>query len=83
MVSNPAFQLPAKKCKTKEEWENNFYGYTVPPKINRKLPLQGRSVDPCQCLEVLDDMYGIYNSLQVSTKHHNTLYKDILNFALH
>ena len=65
MVSNPAFSLPAKKPKTAEEKESEFYGYDVPPRIKRKIPLQHKSADPSQCLEVLDDMYGIYNSLQV------------------
>lgn len=65
MVSNPAFSVPTKKSKTLEDRESEFYGYRVPPKIKRRIPLQIRSADPCQCIDILDDMYGIYNSMQV------------------
>ncbi|RYH02890.1 hypothetical protein EON65_47630 [archaeon] len=47
------------------EKEKECYGFIHPPKIARKLPLLGKSSDPAQCLEVLDDIYAFYQATQV------------------
>lgn len=68
MSSNPLFTVNDVIDHEKLELQraSDFYGYNIPRQIKRRIPLQNRAADPCQCVEVLDDMYVLYHSLEVS-----------------
>jgi hypothetical protein len=44
---------------------DEIFGFALPPKINRRIPLQTKGSDPCLCLDIFDDMYAIYDAEEV------------------
>jgi hypothetical protein len=67
MVDNPSFAQPQGK-RIKKMSEADFYGFRIPQKIQRKMPLSLVNSDPCQCLHILDDMYAVYKENQVRVR---------------
>lgn len=82
MVNNPAaFVEPAaKRMKTQEEKESEFYGFRIPPRINRKVALQTKSADPRHCVDILDDIYAFYNELHDVYHARNMMTRNIESF---
>ena len=71
MAANPLFTVNDVIDREKLELQraSDFYGYQIPRKMRRKIALQNRAADPCQCIEILDDMYVLYHSLEVSYRN--------------
>lgn len=61
LTDNPISIVPS-TCSSSIQ---NIYGFNPPMKINRKIPQQSRAADPSLCLDLIDDMYAIYNDQEV------------------
>lgn len=61
LTDNPISTVPG-TCSSSIQ---NMYGFNPPMKVRRKIPHQSRAADPSLCLDLIDDMYAIYNDIEV------------------
>lgn len=59
-------EFGAKPKLSEKELEKKIFGFNLPPKINRNLPLITKGITGSQCTEIIDEIYAFYNEDRVS-----------------